>query len=484
MDRFRVRWQNISRTFVTSRKMFRAASLPVGASVSANPEAFNFLRQQAYDFVRRNGKERSALHSHCSRSLSTWRQSAGAGFDLSDAESRQIVRAVTDWTIKHYVPGRARPVRDREERAATVIAAPLALEFAEEIHGKASVRNAARISGQSKSTIARHLKIQGVSPKRIQKIEKLPLPVQNLLRLLEENFPRDGRGIVSLDALCFALWEGIVGDVTPRLRDIPKATRSKRRKALQSYLDRIAGERLGFHFWISDDVIVVWQGRKFPDMKTLGGWLLEEQEKRGFRRLRLPSDRPPSVELFWSDAWLQDVLLTVELGLFPNFDDPLKVEPLLRLMRLSGDMLLDVSPVLRAASQAIRMSFGFGHPWEHMFTVAARMGADQRDVARHVNRVGAALQDLYRDGWGRASPGAMLFTIERCVRFMQEMSERHPESYARIRYVENVILADVEDCYELPDLWRSYQTAEKEGRWHAPPDPELFTWKQIDDIPF
>lgn len=129
--------------------------------MSANPDAFNFVRGAAYRFVSGNGKDSQKLSEHCVKTLAEWRRTEGAGSGLTDADAAQIVRAVTQWTLQNYRPPRQRAKRNREERAATEISSPLLLEFAEEAYGKGTVRNAARISGQSKSTIARTCAIAG-----------------------------------------------------------------------------------------------------------------------------------------------------------------------------------------------------------------------------------------------------------------------------------------------------------------------------------
>ena len=73
--------------------------------------------------------------------------------------------------------------------------------------GRASVRNTARITGQSKSTVARHLARQGIAPRRDAKIHKLPKTAQQLVRILDATFDRKAEGILPLERLGAALWE-------------------------------------------------------------------------------------------------------------------------------------------------------------------------------------------------------------------------------------------------------------------------------------
>ena len=86
--------------------------------------------------------------------------------------------------------------------------APLLLEYAAEDYGKPTIRQAAKIGGQSKSTVARHLRLQGVSPVREKKIEALPEPVKRLARMLDATFAYDGAWLVQMDHCTAKLWDG------------------------------------------------------------------------------------------------------------------------------------------------------------------------------------------------------------------------------------------------------------------------------------
>src|SRR5690606_15705889 len=132
--------------------------------MSTNPDAFNYLRKAAYTFVQKHGKNDSQLHSHCLAAIATWRNGQGAGSGLTDAEAQQIARDVTRWTIRNYNPPKRKAERRREERAATEMSASLLMEWSAEVNGTATIRGASRIGGQSKSTVARHLRYQGIEP--------------------------------------------------------------------------------------------------------------------------------------------------------------------------------------------------------------------------------------------------------------------------------------------------------------------------------
>lgn len=224
--------------------------------MSDNPEAFNYLRFAAYAFVRKHGKEASQLHDYCVAALASWRQGDGSGSGLTDSEARQVIEDVTHWTINRYNLPRQKAKRSREERAATEIAASVLLEFAAETFGAATVRNAARISGQSKTTVARHLRQRGIAPKRRKKIQALPPRVRWLAEILDATFPNDGEGVLMVDQLAAAVWDQ---SVVP-LPKTARSTLSTRRKKLPEYMTAINGAGIGFHLVVVGDAVAVRRG--------------------------------------------------------------------------------------------------------------------------------------------------------------------------------------------------------------------------------
>ncbi|KAB2724304.1 hypothetical protein [Brucella intermedia] len=114
------------------------------------------------------------------------------------------------------------------------------LEFAGEIYGKATVRNAARFGSQSKTTDARLLLQQGIAPVRGKKIEALPVKVRRRAQILDSTMPRDGAAVVMVDDLATAIWS----KAAKPLAGTPASTLSTRRKKLSEYRkDRMALDR-------------------------------------------------------------------------------------------------------------------------------------------------------------------------------------------------------------------------------------------------
>ncbi|QMV26686.1 hypothetical protein GRI33_06995 [Brucella sp. BO3] len=227
--------------------------------MSANPEAFNLVREAAYQFVNEHGKDVQKLNAHCTSVMNNWIAGEGFGSGLSDNEARQIVDDITHWVIKRYNPPRPTPDRHREERAATVMLAPLLLEYAAETHGKPTIRNAARFSDQSKTTVARHLRQQGIASKRQKKIKTLSAKVQWLIHVLDATFPNDGAAVIMVDDLVAAVWD----KESKTKPETARSTLITRRKKLPKYLSDVTNANIGYHFQTRDDVVAVRRGRRF-----------------------------------------------------------------------------------------------------------------------------------------------------------------------------------------------------------------------------
>ncbi|MDX0451237.1 hypothetical protein [Sinorhizobium medicae] len=108
------------------------------------------------------------------------------------SEAEALVEDVSFWVSRNYRTPKRKALRRREERAASAMVAPFFLEEAGKAGLRPSVRNAVRLAGRSKSTMARHLRSQGIAPVREKKIGALPAPARRLARILDKSFPTDG----------------------------------------------------------------------------------------------------------------------------------------------------------------------------------------------------------------------------------------------------------------------------------------------------
>lgn len=437
--------------------------------MSANPEAFEYLRKLAYGFVQKNGKGRQKLYDYCAVVLNQWRSGEGANSGLTDPDANQVVGAVTDWTITRYNPPRQKANRRREERAAAEISAPLLLEFAAETYGAATVRNASRISGQSKTTVARHLRQQGIAPARQKKISALSARLKWLAAILDETFPRDGAGLVLVDHLAAAVWD----KVSEPLPETPRSTCSTRRKKLSEYVAAISGARLGFHLLISDDVVAIQRGRRFKGFKDTAIWIGDERRLNGIRTVRVPDGRPKE-KLFWDDPWLNDVLDVLQIGEHPYFTDPSQLEPLLRLTR----PLLDVRPLYHLFELVITKSLQDDFPSDLMGLSKRVHDSEIRQAAQSVAAYVGRLSERRQY---EPHPIDCFDLAEHYLGFMGRVEQDAPQSYAILSYFRVIILEELlGEFAEEPGQMQSIlnrckqlREMERSGDWKAPSVDEL-----------
>ena len=452
--------------------------------MSANPDAFTFLRHSAYDFAKKHGRDLAQLEAHCEQALADWRNGPGAGSGLTDAEADELVWAVSEWTAKTYQPPRKKAERDREQRALERRMAPALLEMVQEDGKPPTVRNAASISGLSKSTIARHLKSQGIAPRRQKKVEQLSPTAQRLLDLIEETLPRDTAGILSLDELGFALWDGLRRDLVKPFPSLPKSTLSKRRKTLKAHLEVLHKGGLGLSIMQSGDSVVVWQGRRIPPMKELAEWFDREMRRVGVLPVAIPRGSPADQQLFWEDPWLKAVLGTFQLALNPHIYDPMRLAPMLDLMRLKGGMLRDLTPVYRCAASAIGLRMTRYDFPERLCIVANQISAKEKELANIVSDIASKLEWLEQETRKHNPASDVIFVMEWQIRFMDALRDRFPDSYCRVRHVEQAIFADIENVWDAEPVWMSLAADERDGRWNPPDIAELRKWLPQDEIPF
>jgi len=438
--------------------------------VSANPEAFEFLRKSAYGHVQKYGNDAQALQQHCRDALDTWLRGQASGSDLHASEVAALANAVSSWVSQRYRKPKRKPSRRREERAAQAAAAPVFLEYAVEDGLKPSIRNAARISGQSKSTMARHLRMQGIAPVREKKIAALPSTGRRLARLLDSTFPIDGAWLVELDHCIAKLWHD--ADVLPDA--LPRSSRSERRKALRELLAAITAAGIGFNILVKGDVIAIRRGRRFNGMKAAATWIEEEERTKGFKLLRHPeADRRTAS--FWDDPWLLDVLAVLFTGaVWRTFSNAEELQPWLRLLR----PLLDPRPLVTIIDIAIRRATQGDF-------VADLRGLCGGVADREVRKAGYKLANvietvrLYADrGW---EPVDFFADVDHEIRFMTYLAAKSAKSYAKLLYFLKVVLpgiaAEHEDdpnpIYATMRRCRELPAEEKAGKWRAPTAKQL-----------
>ncbi len=444
--------------------------------MSAHPEAFEFLRHRAYRFVQKHGKDRQKLHDFCTASLQEQETSSGSIRDLSNSDKRALCKAVTDWVMTKYNPPRRKAERSRQERAAAVALAPYYMECAEqELGTKPTIREAAKFSDQSKSTLARNLLQNGVSPRREKRIETLPTKQKRLVRILDATFPRDGLGLLRLDNLSYALWDDLILAPGDREPEIAKSTKSTRRKRLKQYVREVQDCGLGFNFLVQGEIVAVRRGRKLKPSKDTLILIDDEQRLNGTIGVRLPQSVG---EGFWDDIWVQRLLATYQLAGNPFIFDPSALEPLLQLMHLTGKMLLDPTPIYRCAQAAIDTPTITNELPSLMMKFSENI--EDKETARAVNRVGLFLTNAHSLNGTAVVPSHVFDDLENLLGFSKPLKERHPLSYGRFMYLKHELATDMESTEDLIERCTQLANMERSGTWAPPPDTELSLFLEMD----
>lgn len=438
--------------------------------MSANPDAFEYLRKSAYSHVQKHGNEVQALRRHCRDTLDAWLRGDGEGSGLHPSETESLVEDVSYWVSRNYRRPKRKTLRRREERAATAMAAPGFLEYAAEDGLKPSVRNAARISGQSKSTMARHLRLQGISPVRNRKINALPAPVKRLARILDSSFPIDGAWLVELDHCIAKLWD----DRDELSEALPRSTKSERRKKLPELLAAVSAAGIGFNVLVHDNLIAIRRGRRFHGMKDAAASIEEEERINGLKLLRSPETDGRRRQRFWDDPWVSDVLAVMLTGNWRTFSNADQLEPWLRLLR----PLLDPRPLVAVIDTAIRGAMQDDFVLDLQSLCAGVTDREIRKAGYNLVSVMETIRLYAERGW---EPVDYFGDVDHELRFMTYLATKAPKSYAKLAYFRSVVLpaiaAEYEDdpnpiyatlkrCTALPD-------EERAGTWKAPTAKEL-----------
>jgi hypothetical protein len=425
--------------------------------MSDNPAAFDAVRRVAYDFVKRYGKDPVALEGACRDFVSRCKAEGTLG-DICDSEIKRIIGDVVRWTIRKYNPPRKRAERHREQRAATMILAPGFLEIGNELYGKGTVRNAARVSGQSKSTLARHLAMQGISPRRENKIEKLPDKTRRLLRILDETFARRAEGVVREDELLEAIWEMSTST-------LPRSTLASRRKNLASMLTAITRNNLGYHVAIKGEYIAVRRGRKFQSGTEGVGRIEDACRRNRFIGVCVPrSDHQP--EFFWSDPYIVHVIEILDMTANDYFYPPERLDSIFFFKR----PLLDLTPLTpwlhRAHHSDYSTSIGF-----NLALLASRI--NDPTVRKAALRLAKQLQLLTADCGPFQSCADALVSVDYFLDVMAHAKQHAPTSFRRLSYFRALLERRDESYDELREELRGMLALEQSGKWRAPDENEL-----------
>ncbi|MDW9921190.1 hypothetical protein GOB36_11650 [Sinorhizobium meliloti] len=436
--------------------------------MSENPEAFDALRKAAYAYVNANGKDAEALRRFCTDFMRR-RHDAGSPSEMNGVSSKGLIDDVVRWTMNRYNRPRYKPQRNREDRAAAFLIAPEAFTMSGELYGKATVRNTARVTGQSKSTVARHLLRQGIAPRRTANIRKLPKTTQQLVAILDATFDRRAAGILEMDRLCSVLWDG----QTPRI--VPMTTQASRRKKLKTLLGEISSAGVGYSIIVIGDLCGVYRGRRFRSLPEASTWVAEEKRLRRYVPIQLPC---PCVErtkgYFWSDPIVVDMMSLIEMGVSGHFYPPEKLEAIFRFERL----LIDTTPILPWVERAYH-SFAGDNMAENLSDLAGMI--TDPVVKKAARRLAKVMLEL--KGFMGSFPLCCdaFETVNFVLGVMDKVAETSPESFAKLAYIRDWFESSGMYYEDTREQLSQMLELEKAGQWQAPDAETLSRYLPVID---
>ncbi len=420
--------------------------------MSDNQEEFDALRwEAAYPFVDEHGKNAEGLRQVCEDFMRRWRDTRGP----HGKDDRGLIDDVVRWTMNCYNRPRYRPKRSREERAATFLIAPEALAMSEEVFGRASIRNAARVTGQSKSTMARHLARQGIAPRRETKVRRLTKPGQQLVRILDATFDRRAAGILQLERLGSALW-----DTEPR--HVPATTHASRKKRLAALLADVSRAGLGYNIVTIDDICGILRGRRFRSLAEASTWIAEEKRLNRFPLIQRPApDAEAAQDYFWADPVVVDVMRIIDMGVTGRFYPVESLGAVFRFERL----LLDLTPVMPWIERAYH-SYAGDDIAQNLSDLADKI--TDPGIQKATRRLANILRDL--KGFMGAYPLCYdaFQTVDFVLGIMDKTAEAAPASFAKLAYIRDWFEASGDYYRDVREHLPRMLDFEKTGEWQAP----------------
>lgn len=425
--------------------------------MSDNQEEFEALRKAAYPFVNKHGKDASRLRGFCEDFMRNWRETRGP----SGQDDRRLINAVVRWTMNRYNIPRYRPKRSREQRAMDFLATPVAFQLSGEDFGRASVRNTAKITGQSKSTVARHLARQGIAPRRDAKIHKLPKTAQQLVRILDATFDRKAEGILPLERLEAALWD----EGEPR--HVPATTQASRKKKLATLLSEISRAGVGYSIITIGDVCGILRGRRFSSLSDASTWIAEAQRLGRYPAIQRPKPAAvPAQDYFWADPVVTDVISIIDMSVSGHFYPLDKLNAIFRMERL----LLDMTPVLPWIERAYH-SYAGDDMAQNLYDLAGKI--TDPAVKTATRRLAKILHDLKAFIGGYPTCYDAFQMVDFVLGFMDKTAETAPESFARLAYIRDWFEAGDDYYLDVRDNLARMLELEKDGEWLAPDSATL-----------
>ncbi len=438
--------------------------------MSANPVVFRWLRERAYGFADKHGRDHEALHRFCREQVQEWRRTDPEGGDLGADASERLACDVAKWVAEKYRPKRKRPKSTREERAIDQATITYWVEDIEAAGERPSVRNVANWGQFSKTRAARLLNAEGIAPRRKAEAAKLSARAQQLYRILDWHVPRSGQIAISLDPLIDLIWP------PHPVVDTKKSARSMRKKRFRKLAEEIESARLGFHIHIFDDVMAVRHGRRWGRPKDIALYIDDEREWQRVVTPEIPPD-PTRTDLFWNQPEIQICVGLLKIARFRNICCLEDVMPLVIASR-SG---LDDAPIIRAVRRAIVSG---KRSLEFLSDAAYYASVRNRAVGKRFGRFMRGLGELFMAGEFGWEAKIVLRIVLDETGYLQKVDAYDKEAGDRIRYLVETVVQYGETCEMTIARCEKLARDEIANRWRQAPESEEIMQRMIETIPF
>lgn len=371
--------------------------------MSVAPEAFEWLRRQAYAHARTCGDERrqyDQLRGWCIARLTDWLSRHPEGSEMPDAQLHVTAAGVARYVSQNYRPHRRRstPRKTGDHRAAEELLITTAMEEAR----KPTVRHAAGMLDISKSKASRLLIRQGVAPIRTAKAAALRPTSRRLLDLLGRVHGREGDRLFDLDDLASHLWQ----------RTADEATRRQHRKRIKDALRDIGDGGLGFHVEASSTHAVVRLGRCWKPGEAAA--MLASAASVSLVPLSRLLAMPSPGGAFWSAPEIKGIVAALRLasGERLAFDE---LHPYIRAH--SRIQMLDTTPLATLFWRALEPCHSDDMAVEKMHTAGYRLRSEEDPVRQKLGRDIVVLANSFQlcreDGrWGRCAHDCLTGVLE------------------------------------------------------------------------
>jgi hypothetical protein len=401
--------------------------------LSANPAAFDLLRDRAYKFAAKNGKDAGALGEFCYAQIEEWRAADPEGSDLSECEGKHIAQAVATWVATKYKPRRKAAKTTRAQRDADKSLVTLVLETLEEIGERQSARNVAAFAGYSKSKAARLMKDAGIAPRHDAKVGDMSAPAQRLYRILEWNTPAFRPIAIPVDHLIRYVWPP--HPVVP----IKKSARSMQRKRFESLIREISKARLGFQILTDQNVAVVRSDRRWKRLNEAALYLDDAIRHGWIHAPHIPPvPEAPDVDLerlFSQRPEIQLCFSLLRMTRQRDFRRPSDAMPILKLMQ---DSSVHPDRILQALSRALASG---NRCVDYLFKMRDFRWNEDRVFAQAIGRFAKIASEIFpTERWSYFYFAYDLLTqIFHTSGYLERLKSSDPEAAARVQHLLDTI---------------------------------------------